>query len=130
MKETKVRKVKEFMKQIRLDRLTEHWKTASKNDDDFAFVVDLDAQFIFVPKIWVRDILMQRIIKVSSALVQAPGFSKNSIILDADRYYKNQELIANLDYFEKSCLVNLLDEATNIRINGNYARGEFYAFNS
>ena len=97
------------MKQIRLDRLTEHWKTASKNDDDFAFVVDLDAQFIFVPKIWVRDILMQRIIKVSSALVQAPGISKNAIILDADRYYKNQELIANLDYFEKSCLVNLLD---------------------
>ena len=41
-----------------MDRLTEHWKTISKSDDEFAFVVDLDAQFIFVPKAWVRDSMM------------------------------------------------------------------------
>ena len=56
--ETKAKKVKTFLRQIRMDRLTEHWKTISKSDDEFAFVVDLDAQFIFVPKAWVRDSMM------------------------------------------------------------------------
>ena len=51
-------------------RMTDHWKEIESLDSDLAFVIDMDAQFIFVPKMWVRNILLLKILKLMTCLVQ------------------------------------------------------------
>ena len=55
------------------------WKSVDRH---LAFVADMDAQFLFVPKAWVRYILIVKIAQIQSSLI----FDTNGIYLSAERF--------------------------------------------
>ena len=55
--------MKNFSQQTRNDRRTDHWKDIDHPDSELAFVIDMDAQFVFVPKVWIRNILLLKILR-------------------------------------------------------------------
>ena len=63
-----------------------------------AFVADLDAQFIFVPKSWVRYILMIKILRVQASLIYDETYRGGPVNrhLTSDKFIKNGNLIYKL----------------------------------
>ena len=52
-------KLTEALESAGHDQSVSYWKT--ENAQNLAFVADMDAQFIYVPKTWIRGILRVRI---------------------------------------------------------------------
>lgn len=59
---TRITEVTKFLKQSGTGgKSIDQWRTADRH---LAFVADMDAQFLFVPKTWLRYILMVKIARV------------------------------------------------------------------
>ena len=71
---------------------TDHWNDANNCESELAFIVDMDAQFIFVPKSWIKSILMMNLATACANVLIEPDYTRNgfSFTKNIQRYYRNK----------------------------------------
>ena len=104
---TKLLKLGEFLGGNSVSRSLEQWKSI---DHNIAFVADLDAQFLFVPKTWVRYILMTRILRVQACLL----YDDQSRYLTSDKFIQNQNLMHKLRSLNHTKVDNIMKQARSL----------------
>ena len=53
-----------FIRQLKDIINPDHWNDTQRNESELAFLVDMDAQFIFVPKAWTQAVMKIRLLSV------------------------------------------------------------------
>lgn len=69
-------------------------------------MIDMDAQFIFVPKTWIRSILINKLVRISTTLVlgmRTKGYTRRLLQSDAttiavpsDNYFRKSAVLAQI----------------------------------
>ena len=85
----------------------DQWKSSDRH---LAFVADMDAQFIFVPKPWVRYILMVKILRIQANLI----YDSSSIYLASDKFVENAALMYKLRSLNHKNVESILKQAHSL----------------
>ena len=81
-----------------------------------AFVADMDAQFLFVPKAWIRYILMVKIAHIQSKLILGDQrvFMNGRHYLTPDRFSLNRALLTRLQMMNNKNVNSILQQAHSL----------------
>ena len=49
--------------------MPDYWNEISRNESELAFIIDMDAQFIFVPKSWTNAVMTIKLLDAVARIV-------------------------------------------------------------
>ena len=79
-----------YFKERSSSKSVDRWGQSSRN---LAFVADMDAHFLFVPKTWLRQILLIKLATIQANLLYDRHFHS---CLKSDKYALNQHLLGKV----------------------------------
>ena len=86
--------IKSYIESNQGAKALDQWKSSERH---VAFIADMDAQFLFVPKSWVRFILMVKIARIQSSLIYSDRCTEGTVVhLHSEKFLLNQKLIFKL----------------------------------
>lgn len=97
--------ISNYLNRSNITRSLDQFKSTERR---VAFIADMDSQFIFVPKTWIRYILMIKIARVQAKLIYGHTHGSH---LSSERFLMNGVLISKLRTLSHSGVNNVFSQA-------------------
>mmetsp|Transcript_46913 Transcript_46913/g.62081 ORF Transcript_46913/g.62081 Transcript_46913/m.62081 type:complete len:121 (+) Transcript_46913:608-970(+) len=79
-----------YFKEHSSNKSVDRWGESERH---LAFVADMDAHFLYVPKAWIRQIILIRLATIQSNLIYDRHFTPS---LSSEKYAMNRSLLAKI----------------------------------
>lgn len=106
--ENRLRHMAEYFKERSSSKSVDRWGQSSRH---LAFVADMDAHFLFVPKAWLRQILLIKLAGVQANLLYDRHFHE---CLTSDKYQLSQQLLGKVRLLNSRSQNQMLQHVQNM----------------